>query len=54
MADALVAFVRTGDPNGGDLPEWPAFTATNGETMILNNECEVKNDPDRAARASLA
>lgn len=53
MADALVAFVRSGDPNGGELPPWPQFTPEHGETMILNDVCEVKNDPDREARSSL-
>ncbi|GHU14526.1 carboxylic ester hydrolase [Betaproteobacteria bacterium] len=53
MADALVAFARTGDPNGGGLPTWPKFTIENGETMILNDVCEVKNDPDREARNSI-
>ncbi|MDR1779957.1 MAG: carboxylesterase family protein [Tannerella sp.] len=53
MADALIAFARTGNPNCDALPEWPQFTVENGETMILNDVCEVKNDPDREARASL-
>jgi para-nitrobenzyl esterase len=26
MSDALLNFMRTGDPNGGKLPNWPAFT----------------------------
>ena len=54
MADTLLRFMRTGDPNGGDLPRWPAYTEANGETMILNDVCEVKNDPDREARKTLA
>lgn len=53
MGDAFLAFVRTGNPNGSDLPQWPAFTTEKGETMILNDVCEVKNDPDRTARQSL-
>jgi len=53
MSEALLQFMRTGDPNGGDLPPWPAYTVENGETMILNDQCEVKNDPDRAAREAL-
>jgi para-nitrobenzyl esterase len=53
MADALVRFMRTGDPNGGNLPHWPAYTEANGETMILNDVCEVRNDPDREARKTL-
>lgn len=50
MSGALLQFMRTGNPNGGGLPEWPAFTVENGETMILNDVCEVKNDPDREGR----
>lgn len=53
MADALLSFARTGNPNCNTLPTWPPFTAQNGETMILNDNCEVKNDPDRAARTVL-
>ncbi len=50
MSDALLNFMRTGNPNGGSLPNWPAYTTENGETMILNDVPEVKNDPDREAR----
>ncbi len=53
MTASLLSFMRTGDPNGGALPSWPRYTAENGETMILNDTCEVKNDPDRAARETL-
>lgn len=53
MSDALLQFMKTGNPNGGGLPEWPVFTVENGETMILDDQCEVKNDPDREARKIL-
>jgi para-nitrobenzyl esterase len=53
MSDALLNFMRSGNPNGGKLPIWPAFTVENGETMVLNDVSEVKNDPDRAARELL-
>lgn len=53
MSDALLAFMKTGNPNTPSLPQWPVYTKENGETMILNNTSEVKNDPDRAARESL-
>ncbi|MCD7977074.1 MAG: carboxylesterase family protein [Tannerellaceae bacterium] len=53
MADALLAFVRTGDPNCEALPNWPVYTAAKGETMILNDPCEVQEDPDREARQTL-
>jgi para-nitrobenzyl esterase len=53
MSGALVQFMKTGDPNGSGLPNWPKYTAANGETMILDDASEVKNDPDREARKSL-
>jgi para-nitrobenzyl esterase len=54
MSDALVSFMKTGNPNTGSLPRWPAYTSVNGETMILDDTCVVKNDPDREARKALA
>ena len=54
MAKSFVNFARTGNPNGGGLPNWPKYTSANGETMILNDECVVKNDPDREARKALS
>lgn len=53
MSSALIAFMKTGNPNAGTLPNWPKFTVANGETMVLNDKSEVKNDPDRAARMAL-
>lgn len=53
MADALLSFMRTGNPNCGGLPEWPAYTMEKGETMLLNDQCAVVDDPDREARKTL-
>jgi para-nitrobenzyl esterase len=53
MSDALVQFMKTGNPKGIGIPEWPKYTSANGETLILDDKCEVKNDPDREARKSL-
>jgi len=53
MSDALVNFMKSGNPKGTGMPEWPRYTAANGETMILDDQCEVKNDPDREARKTL-
>jgi para-nitrobenzyl esterase len=53
MSGSLLAFMKTGNPNTGTLPNWPKFSAEKGETMILNDICEVKNDPDREARKAL-
>jgi len=51
MADALVAFMRTGNPNCKSLPEWPEYTEETGALMFLDDECKVMNDPDRQCRA---
>ncbi len=53
MSNALLNFMRTGDPNGGSLPVWPVYTEAQGEVMVLNTTCEVRHDPDREARKSL-
>lgn len=53
MSDALLAFMRTGDPNCDALPYWPEYTPENGEVMVLNDVCQVMNDPDRKARQVL-
>lgn len=50
MSAALLNFMRTGNPNNDLLPEWPAYTPEEGALMVLNNECQVLNDPDREAR----
>jgi len=50
MTDALLAFMRTGNPNCKGLPEWPEYTPEKGELMILDDVCRVAYDPDREAR----
>jgi para-nitrobenzyl esterase len=53
MSDALLIFMRTGNPNGSNLPIWPKYSKEKGETMILDDLPVVKNDPDREARKTL-
>ncbi len=53
MAGALLQFMNTGDPNGAGLPGWPKYTADKGQTMIFDDACKAKNDPDREARKAL-
>jgi para-nitrobenzyl esterase len=53
MSASLLAFMKTGNPNGAGLPNWPKFSVEKGETMVLNDVSEVQNDPDRSARAAL-
>lgn len=51
MSDALLAFMRTGDPNCKALPAWPPYTPERGEVMVLDDESSVQLDPDRACRS---
>jgi para-nitrobenzyl esterase len=53
MAGSLLQFMKTGDPNGGGLPAWSKYTSANGETMVLDDISELKNDPDREARKAI-
>lgn len=54
MSDAWISFARKGDPNHSGLPQWPAFKKSEGATMLFDTKSEVKNDPDREQRMTLA
>ena len=47
MSEALLAFMRTGNPNCAAIPTWPAYTPEEGATMIFDIKSEVRNAPDR-------
>ena len=59
MSSVWSQFAHTGDPNlhviqGSQseanvivLPEWHSYSAKNGELMIFNNHCHIRNNPDR-------
>lgn len=49
MADAWVAFARTGDPATPSLA-WPPYEARGRETMIFERTSHVVRDPDKAFR----
>lgn len=53
ISSAWVAFARTGNPSHKGLPNWPAFNTKQRATMILNNECEVVDDPNGEERQAL-
>jgi para-nitrobenzyl esterase len=50
LAGSLLQFMKTGDPNGGGLPEWPKYTSEKGEQMFIDDVSEVQYDPDKEAR----
>ncbi len=47
ISQAWINFARNGDPNNKELPNWPKYTEANGATMIFDNKCEVKSNPDK-------
>ena len=50
MADALLAFMRSGDPNCRRMPSWPEYDTEHGWTMVLDDRPCVMEDIDREAR----
>jgi para-nitrobenzyl esterase len=54
VADAWIAFARSGNPSHAGLPAWPAFQPDTGPVMVFDNACRVANDPDREARRVFA
>ncbi len=47
MSSAWINFAKTGNPNAKGLPNWPAYTAGNGATMIFDNTCQLANHADQ-------
>jgi para-nitrobenzyl esterase len=50
MSHAWASFARNSDPNFDGLPHWPPYTLEKRETMFLNAECRVVDDPDSEER----
>jgi para-nitrobenzyl esterase len=48
ISSAWINFIKTGNPDAKNLPEWDAFTAEKGATMIFDNECKVLYNHDKA------
>ena len=47
MADAFIAFARTGDPNCASVPAWPRFDLDRRATMLFDTDTRVVADPRR-------
>ncbi|HUA21559.1 MAG TPA: carboxylesterase/lipase family protein [Bryobacteraceae bacterium] len=52
ISGAWVAFARSGNPSQKGL-HWPAYDASKRATMILDDQCEVVDDPRRDVRLAL-
>jgi para-nitrobenzyl esterase len=48
MAGYWTNFVKTGDPNGGALPTWPAF-GDGGRVMLLGTPVRAGDVPNRTS-----
>jgi para-nitrobenzyl esterase len=53
MSGRWIAFARTGDPNTGDAPHWPAYSSEEHATMVFNSKSRVQNDPSRQERLAI-
>jgi len=51
-SNAWIAFARSGNPNHGGLPSWPAYNTGERSTMLFDTVCNVVNDPGSAERKS--
>jgi para-nitrobenzyl esterase len=54
MADALIAFARSGDPNAAGAPAWPRFRLPRRAAMIFDLQLSVRDDPRGAERRLFA
>ncbi len=43
-------FARSGTPDNKAIPHWPAYTAADRATMMIDTEWRVQNDPQHEAR----
>ena len=47
MSEALLAFMRIGNPNCKAIPQWPAYNPEEAATMVFDVKSHVLNAPDR-------
>ena len=54
MISSWTNFAKTGDPSGGNLPNWPVFNGTDQPTMIFSGETHIENAPFLAEYQAMA
>ena len=47
MSSVWAQFAKTGNPNIPALPVWKPYTKANGEMMVFDHNCVIRNNPDR-------
>jgi para-nitrobenzyl esterase len=50
IAATWTAFARAGEPDNPAIPHWPAYTAADRATLVLDRECRIANDYGRETR----
>ena len=45
-SNTIIAFARTGNPNGAGLPEWPRYSANERRCLILDDNPRVEANLD--------
>jgi para-nitrobenzyl esterase len=50
VSSAWIAFARGGNPNHPGLPQWHPYDASRRSTMVLDDVCQLVQDPGSAAR----
>lgn len=45
MQDAWIAFARTGNPNHGNIPVWPAYDQRDRSTLVFGDNTHLAKDP---------
>ena len=50
LADAFIAFARTGDPNCAAIPKWEPYTLPRRQTLVFDNTTRMEDDPRGAER----
>lgn len=54
LSDAFIALARRGDPNHAGLPRWEPYGLDRRQTLLLDEECRLADDPRGAERRLFA
>ena len=52
-SDTLIAFAKTGNPNGAGLPDWPNYDPSERNTMVLDANPRIEQDLNQNLRKLL-